>query len=731
MQFNLPKSVRASRSKAKPFARASEFSHGSSVWRTSLRISGLFRISGFGLRTVGWLRVLAHCKRCRYKLRVRLDLHVAAPPYKPVVIYDGDCNFCSVWVRRWRFSTGDQVEYVAFQDPSIAVRFPELPAERFATAVHLVETDGLVYSGAEAAFRALAHTPREPLLLELYLNYPSFARLTELSYGFIARHRQLFSFLTRVGWGGQVEPPNYVLVRWVFLRSLGIVYLIAFLSLWVQIMGLIGSHGILPATVTMFGYRQEAALGHVGWHRYHVLPTLCWFSASDGFLKFLCAAASALALALLAGIAPAPCLFLLWLIYLSLCVVGREFLGFQWDNLLLEVGFLSIFFAPLQWRPRASAPPSNLALWLLRWLLFRLMLGSGLVKLLSGDPTWRNLTALRYHYETQPLPTWIGWYAHQLPGRIQQASALVMFGVELGLPFLIFAPRRLRRIPCFAFIVLQALIFLTGNYGFFNLLSILLCLVLLDDAGLGKYFPVKLRRWMEGGLPVAGGAGRSGEGLASSSRAAGAPSPVATGARSPRRWPIQVLFPLTCFAIVIPLMELSAIFRARVPWPGPMRAAYSWVAPFRSFNNYGLFAVMTTNRYEIIVQGSNDGRLWLDYEFKYKPGDPKRRPGFVEPHQPRLDWQMWFAALSDYQHNPWFIEFCSGLLNGSPQILALLEHNPFPKAPPRFLRAVAYEYHFTDFATRRRTGAWWRRQFRGEYVPVLSLQQAGQKTNRR
>ena len=647
---------------------------------------------------------------------MRLQIHVAAPPQKSILIFDGDCNFCTVWVQRWHHSTGDSVEYVAFQDASVAERFPELPRSGFETAVHLVETDGLVYSGAEAAFRALAHGPHGSFLPELYLRHPIFARLTEGGYRFVAQHRVLFSRLTRIGWGRDVHPSTYTLVRWVFLKGMGVIYLVAFLSIWVQLMGLVGSSGILPATVTMFGYRQEANALKLGWHRYHAVPTLCWFSASDAFLRAHCVAGTTLAFLLLLGIAPAPCLFLLWLVYLSLCVVCREFLSFQWDNLLLETGFLAIFFAPVQILPRLSSapPPSKLVLWLLRWLLFRLMLSSGLVKLLSGDPTWRNLTALKFHYETQPLPTWVGWYAHQLADPVQRASTLLMFLVELALPFLIFAPRRVRQIPCVGFILLQILILLTGNYCFFNLLTILLCLVLLDDAALLLVVPRKWRPLFQRAQPANDNPPEPAEQPPATTHIAPPASPY-------RRWPIQVTFPLTCIAVLIPMMQFAALLRFHAPWPSPLMTLYSWVAPLRTFNNYGLFAVMTTNRDEIILQGSNDGKTWVDYEFKYKPGDQKRRPGFVAPHQPRLDWQMWFAALGNYQQNLWFVEFCVRVLNGSPQVLSLLKDNPFPNAPPRYLRAVVYRYHFTGLAERHRTGAWWRREPKGEYVPVLSL----------
>jgi hypothetical protein len=272
-----------------------------------------------------------------------------------------------------------------------------------------------------------------------------------------------------------------------------------------------------------------------------------------------------------------------------------------------------------------------------------------------------------------------------------------MFGIEVFLPFLIFGPRRLRQFACIAFIALQTFIFLTGNYCFFNLLTIALCLLLLDDAALERLFP---QRWRA--------------------------SPALNSQLSTLRflhWPRQLTVPLACVSVVISLIQLSMMFRIPAPWPKPVIAVYSWLAPFRSFNSYGLFAVMTTSRPEIIVEGSNDGVTWQEYEFKYKPGDLKRRPKFVEPHQPRLDWQMWFAALGSYQQNPWLVNFCGRLLEGSPAVLRLLKSNPFPDAPPRYVRAVVYDYHFTDLATRRDTGAWWRRERKGDYLPIMSLRE--------
>ena len=426
----------------------------------------------------------------------------------------------------------------------------------------------------------------------------------------VARHRGFFSALTRLAWGRHLDPPTHNLVRWVFLRSLGLIYLVAFVSLWVQIIGLVGSNGILPANAAMAAMRQRADAQHLGLDRYHLVPTLCWFKATDGFLKFQCAAGAALAVLLIIGIAPAPCLFLLWLIYLSLATVCREFLGFQWDILLLETGFLAIFLAPLQLWPRSSraAPPSRLVLWLLRWLLFKLMFQSGCVKLLSGDPAWRNLTALTFHYETQPLPTWIGWYAHQLPVWAQKASRATMFGIELFVPFLIFAPRRPRQLACLVLVVFQALIFLTGNYCFFNLLTIACacCCWMTRRSrrccrrGCASPFPG------EGERP-----GRSGSvltaqesGLASdASHALALPRKPGSGrSKSPCRSRASPSSPRSC--------NSRCMFRVPIPWPRPMLAVYAWLAPFRSFNSYGLFAVMTTSRPEIIIEGSNDGVTW-------------------------------------------------------------------------------------------------------------------------
>ena len=315
--------------------------------------------------------------------------------------------------------------------------------------------------------------------------------MSEAAYRLVADHRGFFSRLTRLAWGRDPEPSSYVLSRWVFLRLLGLVYVIAFLSLRVQVVGLIGAHGILPA-----GNFLQAVQRDFGSEGYRLFPTLAWISSSDAALKLLCSVGALFGLLVMLGVVTGPALALAWLCYLSLVTVGQDFLSFQWDILLLEAGFLAIFLAPWRpleppWRSGASSV-STTVVWLGRWLLFRLMFLSGAVKLLSGDPTWRNLTALEYHYWTQPLPTPVAWYAAQLPAWFQKMSVVGVFTLELGVPFLIFTPRRFRRLGAGLIVGFQLLIALTGNYCFFNLLTIILCVLLLDDSFFSRWLPTGL-----------------------------------------------------------------------------------------------------------------------------------------------------------------------------------------------------------------------------------------------
>lgn len=481
--------------------------------------------------------------------------------------------------------------------------------------------------------------------------------------------------------------PGYRVSHWLFFRILGLIYLAAFMSFGLQVLGLIGSDGILPARQYLGAAERE-----LGVARFWLLPTLCWLNSSDTFLLFLCWGGAALSLFLVFGVAEAPVLILLWAFYLSLATVSGEFMGFQWDILLTEAGFLAIFFAPLNFRLKrpAACEPSRLVLYLFWWLLFRLTFSSGAVKLASGDESWRTLTALYYHYQTQPLPTWIGWYAHQLPHWCQQVSAGIMFVVELGLPFLIFFPRRARMIGCAGMAGLQLLIMATGNYCFFNLLTLLLCLLLLDDG----VWPGRLRERLAG----------------ESSQRVWA-------------WPQWILLPVAVLILLLSTMQMARLVPIPFAWPAPLTALQKMAAPLRSVNSYGLFAVMTVTRPEIVIEGSDDGVHWKAYEFKYKPGDLTRPPGFNIPHQPRLDWQMWFAALSHYRNQPWFGRFSVQILRGSPQVLALLKENPFGGQPPQYLRALVYDYRFSNRTVLRAENKWWTRTLKGLYCPTLSLKQ--------
>jgi predicted DCC family thiol-disulfide oxidoreductase YuxK len=617
-------------------------------------------------------------------------LRVRDAPSRPLLIFDGDCHFCRRWVERWRELTNGAVEYAPFQEA--ASRFPEIPREAFENAVHFIERDGTVHRAAEAVFRSLDTTRGGRLLVWCYEHVPGFAPAVEVAYASIARNRQVASFFTRLFWGNDVRQPTYFESRRLFIRALGGIYLIAFVSLWMQVDGLIGEKGISPA-----GQYLQLAREHLGANAPFLLPTLCWINSSDAFLHFLCGAGAAVSVLLIAGLAPVLALILLFVLYLSLAIAGQTFLSFQWDILLLEAGFLAIFFAPFRWRMRGEgeAPFSRAGFFLLKLLLFKLMLMSGVVKLTSGDESWWNLTALDYHYWTQPLPTMIGWWADQHPVWFKKFSVAFCLFVEIVVPFFIWAPRRLRHIAAGLLIFLQVAIAATGNYCFFNLLTIALCLLLIDDA-----------LWTR-----------------QVGRDSVEPQRVITSGSTESR-PTKSLPALVVLIITLPInaMLIFSAFKPRTDWPRPIAALYGYLQPFRIVNGYGLFRVMTKSRPEIIVEGSVDGVEWLPYEFKWKPGVSEKAPPWVAPHQPRLDWQMWFAALGDYRRNIWFVRFGERLLRNQPEVTRLLARNPFPNEPPRYIRARLYEYRFSDRAEHRATGAWWKREERGQYLPPVSLE---------
>jgi predicted DCC family thiol-disulfide oxidoreductase YuxK len=626
-------------------------------------------------------------------------LRVPNPPLKSLLIWDGDCDFCRLWIERWREMTADKVDYATYQEA--ADRFPEIPPEEFNRSLVLIQPDGTVIFAAEAAFRSLANRRSRGWLAWSYDHVPGVAAVSETGYGLIAHHRKFASAVTRLLWGEEVRRPTYFWARRWFLRALGAIYLIAFVSFWIQLDGLVGSNGMSPVSQFLSTVR-----GQVGPDAYGLLPTVCWFNSSDAFLHFLCGSGVFCSLLLIVGIAPAVLLAILFVLYLSLTIAGQDFFSFQWDVLLLETGFLTIFFAPWRllpgelplWRrspPSTTAQVSRVGLFLLKLLLFKLMVMSGVVKLTSGDDSWWNLTALDYHYWSQPLPTVFGWWADKSPEWFKHFCVAFCLVVEMIVPFFIWAPRRLRLIAAGLLILLQLAIAITGNYCFFNLLTIALCLLLIDD------WVVRTDRRAVRGESV--------------------------GAAGGRALPARLCVYVGTLVIIVTLpLNAWLTFSAFKPLSRPPRALanlYEKLGAFRIVNGYGLFRVMTKDRSEIILEGSSDGIDWLPYEFKWKPGDVKRAPGWCAPHQPRLDWQMWFAALGTPRENPWFVALIYRLLQGSHEVNGLLANNPFPDRPPRYIHAIFYRYRFTTVDELGRTGAWWKREELPEYLPTLSLEQ--------
>jgi len=458
---------------------------------------------------------------------------------------------------------------------------------------------------------------------------------------------------------------DYRLVGRLFLRGLAVIYFSAFLSLSVQINGLAGPHGILPLADLQRFYFQE-----FGTDALWKLPSLFWFNASDLALHGATLAGCGFAVLLLFGLYERIALIALFALYLSLTTAGQIFLNFQWDYLLLESGFLAIFLVD---------GPSRLLIFMFDWLLFRLRFLSGFAKLSSGDPAWRDWTALQYYFETQPLPHFGSWLTHQLPAVILKSGTGLVYFSELIVPFFIFLPRPFRLTAAAVTIFMQTLIIATSNHNFINLLTILLCLFLLDD------------QLVFGKRPTD-------------------PNPSSTNGR---RYP-QVLAALLIFSISLPLMA-NMIFRIDNP---PL---HEWAQNVRRFglgNVYHVFPTMQTERQELVIQGSNDHVHWKTYPFKFKPGSLNRLPPFIAPHQPRLDWMIWFVPARHESSRFWFDRFMQQLHQGNSTVLALLAGNPFPGHPPRFMRVLAYRYHFTTWEEHQKTGNYWKRELIGEFPNV-------------
>ncbi len=462
-------------------------------------------------------------------------MKVAHPPAKPLLLYDGECKFCTLWIHRWQLAMGDFVECLPIQDPRGAAQFPEILREQFDAAVQLILPDGEVFSAAEAVVRSLACNPEEQWLRELYEHSPAFASFLERAYRCVARHRKFFSAMTWLLWGEQLEPARQNLVRGIFLRGLGVIYLAAFASLGMQMPKLAGSHGVAPVAQTVAAAKANYDAQGAGLNRYHLLPTLCWINTSDAFLSLQCVAGVALAGMLVCGFAPAPFMFLLWLVYLSLTTVCPGPPGFQWGNLLLETGFTVILFAPFRLRPRppgGETPPSRLALWLLRWLLFRLLFESGCGQLLSSDGVWPE------HF----------WEA-------------VSLAIRLVLPWAVFFPRRPRQCAGLIFMAWQLIRLPTSGHPLFNLLVLWLSLTLFDDAAVQQLLPNTL--WPQPGPATFN-------------------APVGAYWPRPLLWLAVLLVGCACYAHVF---QLAGLY---MPGPEPIMAVARWLEPLRSVNSYRL-----------------------------------------------------------------------------------------------------------------------------------------------
>lgn len=473
--------------------------------------------------------------------------------------------------------------------------------------------------------------------------------------------RDLLSRLSNAG--------PHELTESLFLRSLGLIYLSSFASLWPQIVGLIGSHGISPAASYL-----DAITRNYG-RSFYAIPSLFWIHPSDGALITFCISGCVASLLLAARIIPRLAALVCFILYLSIATVGQPFLNFQWDALLLESGFLALF---------AGAP---WLVWAYRFLLFRLMFESGFVKLSSHDPNWRNFHALRFHFMTQPLPNPVAYYVYRAPDWLLDFSTLATLVIELAAPFLLFGPRRVRITGAIVLIFLQVLVLLTGNYAFFNYLTIALCLWAFDDADFSSLD--RLLRWRIPRFTMPG---------AASWRLAGNVS-------------IVMLIALAG----VQLLQTISPAQAR-----PLSEKVDFIVPFEIINSYGLFAVMTTTRPEIIIEGSNDNQTWREYSFPFKPGNTHRGLPWVAPYQPRLDWQMWFAALGSYESNTWVAGLMYRLMTGEPSVTGLMDAPPFA-TPPRFMRALLYRYDFSTPAERAKTGAVWNRQLSGIWFGPVAI----------
>ena len=496
--------------------------------------------------------------------------------------------------------------------------------------------------------------------------------------------------------------------RWLILRALGCIYFSAFFSLVFQIRGLIGPQGILPAGE----YLQAVAHSFSYTRGLWFAPSLFWFSSGPHMLTAVCWVGMIASLLIVLNVWPRGMLVICFLCFLSFVSAAQDFSSYQSDGMLLEAGFIALFFSPAGIRPGlgAASPPSRASLFLLQWEWFRIYFESGVAKLAGGDPEWRHYTAMDEYYQNGPLPTWIGWYVQHLPHWFHAATVFATLALELGIVWMLFLPRRWR-IVCFLIVTpWEVGVILTANYTFLNYLVLALGFLLLDDGALLRVLPQMWKRFLE----------------------ARASSAVVEGGQiqpqSSGNWRICFdagkIYLATIFlgwVFYATTAELLWMFSA-LPLP---TTPVELLEPFRIANRYGLFGIMTRGRYEIEFQGSDDGTTWVAYPFRFKPQDVNKPPAIYAPYQPRFDWNLWFASLGswrDYSIVPKTEEL---LLSNDRDVLSLFANNPFPNAPPHQVRAVLWQYWFTTMAEKRAQGLWWRRQFMGLYAPTIEREPDG------
>ncbi len=495
---------------------------------------------------------------------------------------------------------------------------------------------------------------------------------------------------------------NRLLSRWLFLRALGLIYFSAFFSLVFQIKGLIGPNGILAADNFLHVIAQE--LGP--WERVWYAPTLLWCSGGNTMLLVLCWVGMIASILLFLNLWPRGTLAICFVCFLAFVAAAQDFSGYQSDGMLLEAGFIALFFAPPGFRPRLAHkhPASRASLFLLQWEWFRIYFESGMAKIMSGDPQWRNFTAMDEYYQNGPLPTWIGWYGQHLPHWFHAGTVYATLALELGLVWMMFLPRRWKIVLFCIVTPWEIGVILTANYTFLNYLVLTLGVLLLDDGFLRKFLPAKWKQQEEFA------AAEESKVVADSDR-----KKNSTSARLRRVWKVATLAigSILLFSI---FYATTAEMVANYPLPTAPIVA---LEPFRIANRYGLFAVMTRGRYEIEFQGSNDGQNWTPYPFRYKPQALNKPPGIYAPYQPRFDWNLWFASLGAWRDYPIVPNTEVRLLANDKDVLALFAGNPFQRDPPRMIRVVLWQYWFTSMTEKRQTGMWWRRQFLGLYAPTV------------